>query len=218
MEDVWSHYGQWGVAALFAVVGIVFVGFLPFYKKSQRKPAGTYIAFVLAYALEMFGVPFSMYIIAWITGRELPEGILWGHTLVQYIGFWGMYVGAFFMIAGAVLVVLGWRTIFRRYWSHKTGAGQLVTTGLYRYIRHPQYTGFLSISFGMLLEWATIPLLVMWPLLVVLYYRLARREERDMMREFGAEDLEYKANTSMFLPFALLRRRTVSDKRDPAYF
>lgn len=206
MEDVWSHYYQWGSAAIFALAGVAFLAFLPFYRKSQRKPAGTYIAFVLAYALEMFGVPFSMYMVTWVTGHRLPEGVLWGHTLVQHIGFWGMYVGVAFMLTGVALIVVGWRTIHRRYWKHPEGMGELVTTGLYRYIRHPQYTGFLCISFGMLVEWATIPMLVMWPLLVILYTRLAKREECDMVREFGASYERYRSETNMFLPVKALRR------------
>ena len=206
MEDVWSHYHQWGSAIIFGLAGIAFLAFLPFYKRSQRKPAGTYFAFVLAYALEMFGVPFSMYVVTWVTGHRLPEGILWGHTLVQYIGFWGMYVGVAFMLAGVAFIVFGWRTIHRRYWKHPRGMGELVTTGLYRYIRHPQYTGFLCISLGMLMEWATIPMLIMWPLLVVLYVRLAKREERDMVEEFGAMYEQYRSNTNMFLPLKALRR------------
>lgn len=49
-------------------------------------------------------------------------------------------------------------------------------------------------------EWAALPLLVMWPILIVLYYRLAKREERDMEKEFGQEYVEYRRRTSMFLP------------------
>jgi len=39
-----------------------------FYKKSQVKPAGIYAAFIVAFAVEMFGVPFSMFIIGWLFG------------------------------------------------------------------------------------------------------------------------------------------------------
>ena len=49
-------------------------------------------------------------------------------------------------------------------------------------------------------QWATIPLLIMWPILFRLYYRLAKKEERDMEKEFGADYKEYKKNTGMFLP------------------
>lgn len=31
-ESVWSHYHQWWAAALFALVGLVFLAFLPFYR------------------------------------------------------------------------------------------------------------------------------------------------------------------------------------------
>ncbi len=97
---------------------------------------------MVAFALEMFGIPMSLYIASWVLGRTLPEGVLWGHTLVRWIGLWGMYVGAVAMIAGAVLVVLGWRIIHRRYWGKKEGQGHLVTEEIYRYLRHPQYPDF----------------------------------------------------------------------------
>jgi len=66
---------------LFAVVYGVFIAFIPFYHKSQRKPSGAYLAFVLAFVLEMFGMPMSMYVLAWVFGHRLPDGILRGHTL-----------------------------------------------------------------------------------------------------------------------------------------
>jgi protein-S-isoprenylcysteine O-methyltransferase Ste14 len=51
-----------------------------------------------------------------------------------------------------------------------------------------------------LCEWATIPLLIMWPVLVWLYVRLARREEADMAAEFGPAYATYRERTGMFLP------------------
>lgn len=52
----------------------------------------------------------------------------------------------------------------------------------------------------MLFEWATLPLLIMWPILIWLYVRLAKREEADMEAEFGQAYREYKSKTGMFLP------------------
>jgi protein-S-isoprenylcysteine O-methyltransferase Ste14 len=52
----------------------------------------------------------------------------------------------------------------------------------------------------MMLEWATLPLVVLYALLLVMYYRLARKEEKDMMEEFGSEYAEYRARTKMFIP------------------
>lgn len=135
-------------------------------------------------------------------GIRLPsaEGVFWGHTLVGLIGIWGYYISLIFYAIGLAMIVSGWSKIHKHYWSKEEGKGSLVTTGIYRYIRHPQYTGFLLITFGMLCEWATIPLLVMWPILLGVYYRLAKREEADMEREFGASYLEYQQHTRMLLP------------------
>ena len=200
METLESHFGNWiGVTLWIAFYGM-FILFMPFYKKSQRKSSSVYIAFIVAYVLEMFGVPMSMYIIAWAFGQTLPEGFLWGHTLFNQIGYWGMYLCIATTLIGALLVIVGWRQIYKQYWSKAAGQGHLVTTGIYATIRHPQYTGFLLITLGMIFEWATLPLLIMWPILALLYYRLARREEADMEREFGAEYIAYKRRTGMFLP------------------
>jgi protein-S-isoprenylcysteine O-methyltransferase Ste14 len=206
MDSVWNHFGQWWAVVLWIVLSGLFLLFTPFYKKSQRKPASVYLAFVVALALEMFGVPLSMYLLAGVLGKYLPDGILWGHTLQPYIGLWGTNIAAVMYILAAVLVILGWRAIYRDYWSKDEGKGKLVTSGIYAFVRHPQYTGFLLVTFGMICEWATLPLLIMWPILFALYYRLARKEEADMEQEFGAAYVEYKQRTGMFLP--TLRRYT----------
>ncbi|MHB1295958.1 MAG: methyltransferase family protein [Anaerolineae bacterium] len=160
--------------------------------QEQRRPASVYIAFMVAMAFEMFGIPMSMYIIAWVLGNTLPDGILWGHTLYSYIGHAGMYVGTVIALIGAALVILGWKEVYKRYWSKEEGQGELVTDGVYGLMRHPQYTGFLMITLGMLCDWATLPMLIMWPILSVMYYRLARREEGEMREQFGAQYDAYR--------------------------
>ncbi len=200
MDTVWGHFGQWWAVVLWIALSALFLLFTPFYKKSQRKPASVYLAFVVALALEMFGVPLSMYLLAGVLGHYLPDGILWGHTLQPWIGLWGTNIAMIMYLMAAVLIIWGWRTIYRDYWSKEEGKGKLVTSGIYAYIRHPQYTGFLLVTLGMIFEWATLPLLIMWPILAVLYYRLARREEADMEAEFGAAYVAYKQHAGMFLP------------------
>jgi protein-S-isoprenylcysteine O-methyltransferase Ste14 len=210
IDPVTGHFGNWFGFALWTIIFILFLAFLPFYKKSQRKPASVYAAFVLALALEMFGVPLSMYVITWILGKSLPDGILWGHTLVQVIGLNGMIPAVALYLLGGLLIFLGWQRIYRQYWSKDQGQGQLVTTGIYRFIRHPHYTGFLMITLGMLCEWATLPMLIMYPILVGLYIRLARREEADMRLEFGPAYDAYRAQTGMFLPRLLPARKAAA--------
>ena len=200
METTISHFGQWGYVIIWTLLGAVFIAFTPFYKKSQRKPAGAYLAFIVAMAFEMFGIPMSMYILAWVFGSKIPEGIFWGHTLFEWIGHTGMYIGTVFILAGIVLVIAGWSVVYKRYWRKEEGKGELVTDGIYRFIRHPQYTGFMMITLGMLLDWATLPMLIMWPVMAVLYTRLAKKEEADMLSEFGPQYAKYRNTTGMFLP------------------
>lgn len=92
-------------------------------------------------------------------------------------------------------------------WSKEEGKGELVTNSIYAYIRHPQYTGFMLITLAMIFEWATLSLLIMWPLLMIIYYRLAKKEEADMEVEFGRQYAEYRRTTGMFLPRLWLGRQ-----------
>lgn len=59
------------------------------------------------------------------------------------------------------------------------------------------------ITLGMMLEWATLPLIILYCLLLVLYYKLAKKEEKDIEKEFGRDYLEYKKKTKMFIPYII---------------
>ncbi|HYE10817.1 MAG TPA: isoprenylcysteine carboxylmethyltransferase family protein [Patescibacteria group bacterium] len=203
METLQSHFYNWFGVWFFVVLYSTVLLFIPFYKKMEVKPAGTYFAFLIAFAIEMHGIPFSMYVISWIIGRSLPEGILWGHTLISSIGFWGLYINIICAAIALFLILNGWYNIYKKYWSKEIGTGALVKQGVYKYIRHPQYTGLLLLSFGMIAEWATLPTLILFPVMIVMYLRLAKREENDMLNEFGDEYREYMKATKMFIPFVV---------------
>lgn len=200
METLQGHFHQWGSVIFFVVVYALALFFVPVYKKMDKKPATAYIAFVLAFAIEMHGIPLSMYWISSLIGRTLPEGVLWGHTLIEKIGHTGMYLQIALSVIALALIVNGWYNIYHRYWSKKSGSGHVVNDGVYRYIRHPQYTGFMLLTAGMILGWATLPNLLMWPFVCLLYYRLAKKEERDMVKEFGEDYVRYMRKTKMFIP------------------
>jgi len=203
METLESHFHNWFGVIFFIVLYSVILFFIPFYKKIGNKPKGTYFAFVLAFAIEMHGIPFSMYILSWVIGKNLPDGILWGHTLFPYIGYFGMYINIVCAFIAVIMIMNGWYHIHHKYWSKETGQGSLVTTGIYKYIRHPQYTGLLLLSLGMLIEWATLPLMILYPVMIFIYVRLAKREETDMLSEFGDDYIAYKKHTKMFIPFII---------------
>ena len=100
-----------------------------------------------------------------------------------------------FIIGGFVAISAAWGSLYR---AQKSGA--LALGGLYAWVRHPQYVGFMAIMVGFLLQWPTIPTLIMFPVLVAVYRRLAITEERDTRAHFGAEWDAYAAVTPRFLP------------------
>lgn len=70
----------------------------------------------------------------------------------------------------------------------------------YAVIRHPQYVAFVLILLGFLLQWPTLLTLLMFPILLLMYARLAITEEAEMRKRFGAEFEVYAARTPRFLP------------------
>ncbi|HEC40539.1 hypothetical protein LCGC14_0901980 [marine sediment metagenome] len=188
------------MVVVYAVLFGFFLVFIPFKKKVQRRTTGVYLAFVIALAFEMFGIPLSIYIITWMFGIYYPTDAIWGHTLYPYIGLTGMWIGIALNIVGIIFVIEGWKKIYREYWGQELEKRDLVTTGIYRFIRHPQYSGFLIITLGLLIHWATIPLVFMWPILLLLYYKLSKREEKLLEEEFNDKYLDYKREVPRFFP------------------
>lgn len=74
-------------------------------------------------------------------------------------------------------------------------AGRLASTGPYARVRHPQYGGLLLIMTGFLVQWPTIPALAMFPVLVLVYLRLARNEEREVAGRLRDAWAAYAART-----------------------
>ena len=67
-------------------------------------------------------------------------------------------------------------------------------------VRHPQYTGIFLAIIGQLIHWPTIPTVVLFPVIVWAYYRLAKREEQQMLEKFGTAYVIYCQHVPMFIP------------------
>jgi len=124
------------------------------------------------------------------------SGHLW-HTLLGLKGdphFDVFHVLSNVLIfGGLILLSAAWRVLFRAQQRH-----ELATTGPYAHVRHPQYDGFMMIMLGFLLQWPTLPTVVMFPIMVAMYVRLAHREEREVLAEFGTAYEQYA--TPSFAP------------------
>jgi len=201
-------YGDWGQVLIVSGIFLAFLlGFARPRRRAEWRSAGLYSAFLISLFAEMFGVPLTIYLLAPLLGLPvwafgMNESHLWAFALDR-LGLVSLDRGVYLVMAVSVVVIaagltllaVGWATVYR-------GHGRLVTKGVYRYLRHPQYAGLILIVIGFNIMWPTLPTIVMAPILVVMYTRLARREDQELATFFGERFLQYAASTPAFLPGA----------------
>jgi protein-S-isoprenylcysteine O-methyltransferase Ste14 len=196
-------YGLWGFVLVDSAIFIVFA--LSFFKpRSGRdwRALGGFSAFIVALFSEMYGYPLTIYLLSGTLGTKLGLSHDAGHLWTDLIGWKGDPHTSPFHIASYVVILGGFWLIVAAWGRLHDAArsGRLATDGPYAHVRHPQYAGFLAIMAGFLLQWPTLPTLAMFPVLLVMYRRLAIREERDVAAEFGTEWNTYAARTPRFIP------------------
>ena len=132
-------------------------------------------------------------------------------SLSQLLGIWRFPgSGSFYVLVGSGILIVGlgirWSAILTlgRFFSVDVAMQKehrIIRSGLYRWIRHPAYTGLLlcflgvGIAFG---NWLSL-LLVMVPIAAVLIVRI-RSEESALVEKFGGEYAEYKRQTRKLVP------------------
>ena len=200
-------YGLWPLVVINSLVFIIFAfSFTRPRTTRDWRSLGAFSGFIVALFAEMYGFPLTIYLLSgWLVGRY-PEidflshdaGHLW-QTLFGLRGdphFNQLHIlSDVFIFGGLVWLGSAWRVLYE---AQQTRT--LATAGPYANMRHPQYAGFIVIMFGFLLQWPTILTLLMFPVLVTMYVRLAGREEREGMAEFGAEYQRYASVTPGFFP------------------
>jgi len=157
---------------------------------SQR--LASVFTFIAQFYIAMQGLAVTAYGLLWIFGTD-PIG----YTAFTYLF---EIAGLAMFVIGGLLVFFGWSRIFN------AKDQKLVTDGLYNRVRHPQYLGILLACFGMIVYKFSPFSLMLFPVLVFIYYRLARKEEKVMEEKYGKEYFEYKSRVHMFLPFSLTRK------------
>lgn len=202
-----ESYGLWVLVILNSAI-FIFFAFSFTKPKTQRdwRSLGAFSAFIVALFTEMYGFPLTIYFLSGWLAEKYPGVDFFshenGHLLHTLLGFEGSAHFDPLHIASNVLIVLGF-FLLASAWSvlHKTQqAGVLATSGWYARMRHPQYVAFVLIMIGFLLQWPTLPTVIMFPILVVVYLRLARREEQAALKEFGEEYRQYMKSTPAWIP------------------
>jgi len=200
-------YGLWMLVILNSAIFLMFA--FSFFKPQTGRDwrtFGAFAAFVVALFVEMYGFPLTIYLMSGWLQTKYPtldlmshnSGHLWS-TLLGEKGdphFGVLHIASYvFLGLGFYLLSAAWNVLY-----HAQRAKRLATTGPYGRIRHPQYVAFVMILLGFLLQWPTLLTLVMFPILVAMYGRLAVTEEREMRERFGAEFDAYAARTPRFVP------------------
>ena len=208
-----NGYGRWLLVVVNSALVIFFAASF-FHPKSTRdwRVMGGFSAFVVALFTEMYGYPLTVYLLTGplsglVPGVNLSHNA--GHLWTDLIRWKGdphlspFHLASYLVVGGGFwLIAAAWRILYAA-----QRAGRLASQGPYLRVRHPQYLGLILIMAGFLLQWPTFATLAMFPVLLVVYRRLALREERELRVQVGTAYDAYAARVPRFLP--RLRRGTV---------
>ena len=208
--DHWNSPPAYGLWSLVVINSLVFIIFAFSFAKPQSardwRSFGAFSAFLVALFTEMYGYPLTIYLLSgWLTSKFPGVDFLShdaGHLLEVMFGWRANphfgpfhFLSFIFMGAGFWLLAASWRVLYEAQRAHR-----LAVSGPYARVRHPQYIGFVLIMLGFLVQWPTLLTIAMFPILVFMYVRLARREEREVGAEWGDEYRRYAARTPAFFP------------------
>lgn len=201
------EYGYWDIVLVNSLIFIIFAfSFVRPKNVRDWRVFGTFSAFVVALFTEMYGFPLTMYLLSGWLSEKYPQLAVFshdsGHIWYELFGLTGdphtstiHIVSVWLIYGGLIFLGITWRVLYRA-----QREGVVAKSGPYAIIRHPQYVAFIVIMFGFLLQWPTLLTIVMFPILVVMYIRLAKLEERESLKIFGEEYIAYRNTTGCFFP------------------
>lgn len=200
-------YGLWMLVIFNSAIFIMFA--FSFFKPQTARDwrtFGAFAAFIVALFVEMYGFPLTIYLMSGWLQTKFPSldllshdaGHLWS-TLLGEKGdphFGVLHIASYvFLGFGFYLLSSAWNVLY-----HAQQRNTLAVAGPYARIRHPRYVAFVLILLGFLLQWPTLLTLLMFPILLVMYLKLATTEEAEMRKQFGSTYEIYTARTPRFIP------------------
>ena len=125
---------------------------------------------------------------------------------------WHQLISWFLLVLSLVILVFGIHALRSRGKPSRQREGEpqllafektstLVTTGIYRYIRHPLYSSLLLLAWGIFFKTPSGLGLVLALGATVFLVLTARADEVECIRFFGSEYQDYKKKSRMFVPF-----------------
>ena len=173
---------EWHIVALNIILFLFLLLPLSFKRKAKWGEYGMITAFFVSLFVEMYGFPLTLY----FASRYFTEPVKCAEPIVNF-NFWGVGFGmelamvyaAVLIAIGTALIAIGWVTLYRASKKH-----EFVTTGIYKYSRHPQYLGFILIILGWLIDWPTLITIIFVPILIFKYAVAGKVEEKEILKEF----------------------------------
>ena len=169
------------------------------------------LSFVVAFEIVIMISPFAFFFYAvfnpfllalnqsiitrWLTAFFLPHMVVPPDGVLIVIRI----LGSVFFVAGMlVFLVCAGQVYFGKLLKKGTA-----TKGLYVLIRHPQYISLAFAALGLAIMWPRFLTLFLLAVMLLLYYVLAKDEERRMMNRFGESYAAYMNRTGMFIPHSV---------------
>ncbi len=133
----------------------------------------------------------------WLSAFYLPHMVLPQDGLLQFV----RVMGSVLFVAGVAVFLACAGQIYTAKFTNKG----TVLGGLYAYIRHPQYLALGVAGLGLSILWPRFLTVVLWLFMTIVYYFLAKDEERRMLNSHEETYRTYMSKTGMFLPAGIER-------------
>ena len=125
-------------------------------------------------------------------------------STLQIISWILLILSFYLVISGGLILLRKGKPSHEREDKHLFGfekTTELVTTGVYRFVRHPLYASLIYLSWGIFLKHPTIDLLILTLICSVLFYLTALHDEKECIVYFGDEYSNYMKRSKMFIPY-----------------
>ena len=129
----------------------------------------------------------------------LDNQILLIQILNYSIPFFSLIISLVLILSGAWFGIEGVKqTTLKVAETHRTE--KIVSKDVYSIIRHPQYFGGILAHLGVTFLLSAGYSLLITPIIVVLVYLISKKEEKELIKEFGKKYKQYKNEVPMFIP------------------
>jgi len=138
------------------------------------------------------------------------EGILLLFLLQFKVWFYDPFswdqIISWILLIFSIYYILAAIILYHRFTNHGRNfenSARLVTTGLYRYVRHPMYASLLFLGWGMFLKDINTVTIIIIALVTIAVYLTCKVEEKEMIARFGDEYKDYMKKTKMWIPYII---------------